>query len=415
MISNYKKIFAWSFLTILLLLPSFNSFADSPLPPAPVGGSLLFGLSTALTGRESEIGNDLVIGISTAFRIANDSSSLKGRKLELLALDDSFDPRKTARNLRKMADDYKIIATIGSTGAHALPISIPIAKEKEVLLLAPYGNHFFRTPQSLTSRYLVFYRPSITEELAALVTWMVNVQGIPPNQIALVSQRDSFGDAAYTSLLTALSTLGLSAKDSIPHYRYERGSFAVESTVADLVLAKQELRAVVFVGTYPSAAQFIRVARQSGLQMLFAMTSIVGANSLNTALGSLANGIVMTQVVPDTNSNLPLVAKYRRDLKSVFPSQSFSTVSLEGYLIGSLVVKVIDSMKEEVTREGFINALDNLGEFDLGLAASASISPYQHQLSNSVYGSWIKDGELTPFDWNQKIAIPLAEHRSNPP
>jgi ABC-type branched-subunit amino acid transport system substrate-binding protein len=58
-------------------------------------------MSSALTGLLSEVGLSMQVGINTYFSIVNNQSGIQGKPLELLVLDDAFEPEKVAAKMRQ--------------------------------------------------------------------------------------------------------------------------------------------------------------------------------------------------------------------------------------------------------------------------------------------------------------------------
>ena len=95
--------------------------------------------------------------------------------------------------------------------------------------------------------------------------------------------------------------------------------------------------------------------------------SFVGSNALAKELGTDGEGVVISQVVPfPEDVTVPLVARYQRALKAADPKADFGFVSLEGYIVGRLVVEALGRLGRDVTRAGFIATIKETGVFDLG-------------------------------------------------
>jgi hypothetical protein len=47
-----------------------------------------------------------------------------------------------------------------------------------------------------------------------------------------------------------------------------------------------------------------------------------------------------------------------------------------------------------------IDALEGLGEFDLGLGVPLALSPGEHQASHTVWPTILKGGRIEPLDWS---------------
>ena len=64
-------------------------------------------MSSAFTGPASQLGIGMRQGVESYFRKINSMGGLHGRPLELVALDDAYEPGKTAPNMRVLTDEEK--------------------------------------------------------------------------------------------------------------------------------------------------------------------------------------------------------------------------------------------------------------------------------------------------------------------
>lgn len=109
--------------------------------------------------------------------------------------------------------------------------------------------------------------------------------------------------------------------------------------------------------------------------------------------------MIVTQVVPPYESDLPGVKAYREALQAEDASADENFVSLEGYLAASLFIKGLDAAGADADREALVDGLEGLGDIDLGLGKSLTLGPKDHQASNSVWTTRIHDGQFEPVDW----------------
>ena len=94
--------------------------------------------------------------------------------------------------------------------------------------------------------------------------------------------------------------------------------------------------------------------------------SFVGSKALAKELGDAGDGVIVTQVVPfPEDQSVPLVARYEAALKAVNPLAEVGFVSLEGYTVGRLVIRVLGELGQTVTRAGFLDKFAGIGKFDL--------------------------------------------------
>jgi len=360
---------------------------------------LVLGMSTALSGPAADLGKNMKQGVLTGFERANRNGGINGRKLRLIALDDGYEPTRTAPNMRQLIQKEKVIAVIGNVGTPTAIAAIPIANEQKTLLFAPFtgAGVLRKTPPD---RYVINYRASYAEETAAMIDALIDTGKLKPKDIAFFTQRDGYGDAGYVGGITALKRHGLQNENAVVHARYERNTLAVENAVADVLFASTPPQAIIMVGAYAPCANFIKLAKEAGLDALFLNVSFVGSAPLARELGKKMNKVIVTQVVPHPQEkNLPIVKEYHDDFQK-FDSSAVPTFGgLEGYIAARIFLKALENLKGTPNRESVINALQGLNEFDLGLGKPLHLSPTRHQASHRVWPTILLKGKFVPFVW----------------
>jgi branched-chain amino acid transport system substrate-binding protein len=103
-----------------------------------------------------------------------------------------------------------------------------------------------------------------------------------------------------------------------------------------------------------------------------------------------------------------IVRQYQADLKSLDRSAKPNFSSLEGYISCRILLTALQKIPGEPTREGVIDALNGLNNFDLGLGEQLHYSTDDHQACHQVWPTILHDGEFVPFNW-QNIGNLLRE------
>lgn len=385
--------------TILFLLLCFVGKALSQDIPC-LHNSLVFGMSTVLSGPASHLGINMRDGVLAAMKEINLQGGIKGRSLCLVVLDDGYEPERTVPNMHTLINQENVLAVIGNVGTPTAIAAVPIANTSHVPFFGAYsGAGILR--KIPPDRYIVNYRASYAEETAAMVQALITNGKMKPHEIAFFTQRDAYGDSGFFGGIAALKKNGLKDETQITHGRYERNSLAIENGLADILLADPEPRAVIIVGTYAPAAKFITQARAYGLKSLFLNVSFVGAAPLAQALGPEESGVIVTQVVPPLETSMPIVKDFHRAMGLLDPSISSTSGALEGYIATRILIHALSRINGEINRETIIIALEGLGEFDLGLDITLKLSPKEHQASHQIWSTIIRKGEILPFDWKQ--------------
>jgi branched-chain amino acid transport system substrate-binding protein len=351
---------------------------------------IVFGQSAALEGPAAALGLGMREGIRAAFHEANTGGGVNGRRLELVSRDDGYEPDRAIENTSQLIKVEKVFALIGEVGTPTSKAAQPMATAAGVPFIGPFTGAGFLRDASLGN--VINVRASYDQETEAWIEHLTNDLGI--SRIALFYQDDSFGLAGRSGILAALERRSM---ELVAEGTYVRNTTAVKTAL--LTIRKAAPQAVGMVGTYTACAEFIRLARRIGLDAVFVNISFVGSNSLAKDLGKDGKGVVISQVVPfPGDASVPVVARYQKALRAAAPEAEFGFVSLEGYLVGRLVVEALGGLDRAVTRAGLLAAIKERGTFDLG-GITLTYGPNNNQGMDRVFLTVIHaDGTIQPVD-----------------
>lgn len=365
--------------------------------PLLAQAELSFGIVAPSSGGAAPLGLGMQKGIETYFAEVNEAGGVNGETLALIARDDQYKPLQAASNTRQLIQEDEVLAAIGNVGTPTATVTIPIFNEYETLLYGAFtgAGVLRKTPPD---RYVINYRASYVQETAAMVGGLLEA-GVLPEEIAFFTQNDSFGDAGYNGATQALTAHGVDNIAALAHGRFTRGTRNVHQGLATILEAPVTPRAVIIVGTYGPAADFIREAKNDLPDTLFLNVSFVGSQALMDELGDLAEGVIITQVVPPLNADLPAVEAYRKALETHARGSEPDFISLEGYLAAKLFVEGVRAAGANPDREAIVDGLLGLGSVDIGLEEPLSLGPNDHQASDAVWPTIIKNGRFESVEW----------------
>ena len=314
--------------------------------PGVSADRILFGQSAAFDGPAAQLGQNMRLGILAAFQEANDAGGVNGRRLELVSLDDAYEPEAAIANTRRLIEEEQVFALIGAVGTPTSRSATPIAAEAGVPYIAPFtGAAFLRDPGW---NNIVNLRASYNQETEEMVQRLIQDLGM--TRIGIMYQDDSYGRAGSGGVVQALDRRSM---EPVAIGIYPRNTTAVKTALLDLREGDPE--AVIQIGAYEPVAELIRWARRTGWEPVFLNVSFVGSNALSRALGYRGVGVFVTQVVPfPWDDSQPLVAAYQRALKAHDPEAEPGFVSLEGYLAGRLAIIGLERCGSEVDRSCFL-------------------------------------------------------------
>jgi branched-chain amino acid transport system substrate-binding protein len=380
--------------------PTLAALPATPPTAGVTDTEVVFGMAAPFTGTSKELGRQMKVGLEVAFAAANADGGVHGRQLRLVALDDGYEPSRTAEVMRDLTEKRGVFGFVGNVGTPTAAVALPYALGKQMLFFAPFtGAPLLR--RDPPDRTVFNYRASYLEETAAIVRYLVEVRRIKPDQIAVFAQSDGYGDAGYQGVVRAMRQF---RRDGVTlKVTYERNTTDVANAVARVLEKKDRIKAVVMVATYRAAARFIEQVRTQRPQMLFTNVSFVGSQALAEELVQLgpkfAEGIIVTQVVPLPTSRSTAVMRYQDALARFAPGEKPDFVSLEGYVDGTLLVEALRRTGRTLTTEKLVKALEEIRGLDLGLATPLSFGPTEHQGSHKVWGSVLdRNGNYQPLD-----------------
>jgi ABC-type branched-subunit amino acid transport system substrate-binding protein len=358
--------------------------------PGVFDDRIVFGQSAAFEGPAAALGLGMREGILAAFNEANATGGANGRRLELVSYDDGYEPEKAIANTKRLIDEDGVFALVGEVGTPTSNAAQPIATEAGVPFIGPFtGAAFLRDP-SLGN--VINVRGSYDQETEAWIEHLTTDLGL--SRIAILYQDDTFGRAGLSGVSKAMEKRGMKL---VAEGTFERNTTAVKTAL--LAIRKGDPEAVVMVGPYKPCAEFIKLAHRLKLNAVFVNISFVGANALAKELGEDGKGVVVTQVVPfPGDTSLPLVAQYQKALKAANPDAQIGFVSLEGYMVGRLVIEALGKVDGPVTRADLLSTIKEVGTFDLG-GVTLSYGPDDNQGMDQVFLTVIQaDGSFKPID-----------------
>lgn len=362
---------------------------ESKRPQGVTDNEIIVGMSAPFSGPAKELGRAMKVGIDMAFASANEAGGVNGRKLRLVALDDGYEPEKTRSVMKELWDARKVFAFIGNVGTPTAEVSVPYALEKKAIFFGPFtGAGLLR--RDPPDRYVFNYRASYAEETASIVKYLVDVKRIKPEEIAVFAQQDGYGDAGFNGVAKMLRKYRRDPEKAL-RVGYKRNTSDVQEAVDALAKTRLRLRAVVMVATYKAAAKFIEKVKAERPDMIFTNVSFVGSHALADELTSfgpkVAEGVIVTQVVPLPQSRSTAVLKYQELLPRYSLGEKPDFVSLEGYLAAQLFIEGLRRAGREFTTETMIDSLESMRGVDLGIGAPMSFGMSEHQASHKVWGT----------------------------
>jgi branched-chain amino acid transport system substrate-binding protein len=392
--------------------PARLATAGGASEPAPTvrgvtDSEIRFGISAPFSGPAKELGQNIKLGIESAFKAANANGGVHGRQLRLFAADDGYEPARTAVTMKQLYERDQVFGFIGNVGTPTAVVALPYALDRKMLFFGAFtGAGLLRSDPP--DRYVFNYRASYAEETAAVVNYLVKVKRLAPEQIAVFAQQDAYGDAGFAGVEKAIRSLRGGNDSPILRLGYQRNTVDVDDAVAQLQQVQQQkgqlpIKAVIMVPAYRAAAKFIEKTHDRYPDMIYTSVSFVGSTALASELMLLgkkyATGVIVTQVVPALEGHSSLVLDYKSALAKYFPGEAPDYVSLEGYVDATVLIAALQQNGPQLDAEKLVATFENLRDLDIGLGTPMTFSRSEHQGVHKVWGTQLDaDGRYQPFD-----------------
>ena len=323
-----------------------------------------------LEGRSKGLGQNMQAGINAAFK----GVVIKNRRLKYITLNDSYTPEKTIKSVNALIKQ-KVFLFAGNVGTPTAKVALPLLAKYKIPAVGFFTGAGLLRPGKGD---IINYRASYVQETAAVIRVAIK-KGIKPHQVCAFVQNDAYGMAGITGILNALKDIKGSEKSITalkkiktltgdnpqrnnigPVGVYKRNSYLARPGYLSLKAWEKsqntQCKLIITVGSYKTIAEFIAYSRYKKEPWIFSAVSFTGASNFQKSLQEfeVEKGVIMTQVVPPLDSDIPLVLEAKEKL-----GINFGAVSLEGFIVGKLIIYGLEKIKGTITRKSFTRALLN--------------------------------------------------------
>jgi ABC-type branched-subunit amino acid transport system substrate-binding protein len=359
--------------TLLWTFTLLFATAVSAQTPGVTSRSILLGQSAAFSGPAAQLGIQMNIGTKAYFDHVNAQGGVFGRKIEIKTLDDRYEANLCAENTKKLIQEDKVFALVSYVGTPTTMAAMPIFTEAKVPLIGPFtGAEALRTP---VNRYVFNVRASYYDETEKIVEQLVSTGN---HKIAVFYQDDAYGQAGLKGVQIAMDKRAMKI---VALGKVERNTVNVQDAVK--TINAQQPDGVIMISAYTSIAEFVREMKAAGSTTQFYNVSFVGSTALADALKDEGYGVAISQVVPFPWSPSVHVVKEYEEVLAKAGHTDFNFSSLEGYIVGKVVVEALHRAGKEPTREKLITALEGMSNVDMG-DFIVNFSPTNHSGSKFV-------------------------------
>ena len=333
---------------------------------ASARAELLVGQTADLTGPSAVSVKECIDGARLVIDAVNAQGGINGEKIDLVSLDDAFEPKKAAENAKKLIDQGAIALFLTRGTPHTQAV-LPLLTQYQVPLIAPStGAMLLHKP---VNPWVFNVRSSYQHEAERAVQHL-NLIGV--SRLAIVQIDDTFGADAVQGVLKGLAAGG---HEPVAHVKFDRMKPDFAALMPTLV--KADPQAVFFIGPAGGVADGIAKLRAAGSRAQAITLSNNASAGFIKALGANARGVIVSQVFPYERSSGLAFMREAKELAMRKGVAELTPQMLEGVAGAKVLVEALRRAGPKPTRESVRKALETMHPYDLG-GLTLSFSPTNH-------------------------------------
>lgn len=350
--------------------------------------SIKIGLFGPMTGSAAIFGK-AVFGNEAIFRDVNDSGGIHGRKLELVREDTACDPSKGIGAVKKLISQEEVFAINGG-----LCSGVVMAAKAEIeeaglpLVIIGAANDAIAEPAVEN-----IFQPVPTTKTVARTMVDFVMTGPGTEHVAIVSHSDEWGKSNRDPAVEHLrAEYGL---EPVADLTMERGTN--DATPQILRIKNSEAQAVLLMMYPAEVAIFLRDAFKYGLDMPIIAPQSVSLEDTLQRVGNpavLENFYVFYPYGHPTDG--PEMQEWEKLINKYYPDERVESFSFLGMGGALAMVEALERVGPNLTREKFIQAMDEIRDFETGIfAVPITCTPEDHTCVDGGAMARLVDGKVT--------------------
>jgi branched-chain amino acid transport system substrate-binding protein len=377
--------------TAVLALVAGCRPADPPIETGLTNTAIYIGIEGHTGGFASDEEN---LGMMALIAHVNARGGVHGRRLVPLGY-----PRgggaaiaTQVANARRLMDEDQVFLLFNHGGPGSVEIAA-LAMAREVPYLFPHTA----LVTSDADRYVFTSYPRYLGESQVMLRYLTVERGF--TRLAIVHDENVYGSFFLNELRGRAAGLGYEVTGA--HGLTDRDPGNLAPALAALRDGRPE---AVILAVYPEQARRVLEAKAALDWQDVRMVSsgpLTDEQYLNVE-GGAAEGTLGFCHFPDPNtSDAPGMAAYRDVMAAFEPDRPINRYSLYGYVFGRLVVEGLTRAGRELTREGFIDAMESIRDWDSGgILPPVTFSADNHHAQRAGLICELREGRFVALtDW----------------
>lgn len=353
--SSLRPNFPYSIVQMPNLRHALLTFVCA-LSSAVASAQILIGQTSAFTGPVAAGVQESTRGAKLYFDDVNLSGGVGGQMIELISLDDRFEPAVAADNARKLIEERGVIAMFLTRGTPHTEAVLPLLDKHKVPLVGPStGAMTFHHP---VRKHVFNVRASYQLEAEKAIAHLASTG---TSKVALVTVNDTFGADAIAGADRGMKA-GKLQPVLVMQFKRAKPDF---QQIAPAVV-QSGAQAVLFIGSAEAFVDALTAVRKAGSKAQFVTLSNNASDAFVKAIGPAGAGVIVSQVFPNERSiSIPLV-KEAASMSKLRGGPPVSPAMLEGYAAAKVMVEALRRAGPRPNRASVLAALKDFPRYDLG-------------------------------------------------
>lgn len=291
------------------------------------------------------------------------------------------------KNVKRLVEDDGVFLLFNFGGPGSVPIG-EYAMKNDVPYLFPHTA--LLTVDGDRDVYTSY--PRYEGESRVMLRYLSQTRGV--KRIGVIHAPNIYGDYFVERARELASELGYTFVGHEPLARNP------ESATAEMEALRALAPDVVIMALYPAGARKVVEAKgELGWDVTLVSSGPLTDEQYLNIDGGFAEGTLGFCHYPDPNENdAPGIAEYRGLMASHFPDHELNRYSLYGYVFGLLVVEGLERAGKDLTRDGFLDAMESIRDWDSGgILPPVSFSSTDHHAQKAGFICELEAGRFKPL------------------
>jgi branched-chain amino acid transport system substrate-binding protein len=340
--------------------------AITALAPLCAFSQILIGQTAGFSGPVAAGVKETTDGAKLWIDSVNAKGGVNGQKIELVSMDDKFEPPLAKANAKVLIEEKNVLALFLNRGTPHSEAILPLLDANGVALIAPStGAMVLHQP---VKKNVFNVRATYQREAEKAVTHL-HTLGI--TRIAVVHADDSFGLDGLEGANKGFAKAGFQA---IAVIKADRGK--PDYKVIIPAITAKDAQAVLWIASGNAVADGVKALRTAKSAAQVVTLSNNASTGFIKSLGEQARGVIVTQVFPYERSYAFGFIKEASALAKE-KKMELSPAMLEGYAAAKVLVEGLRRAGPNPTRAKVVAALESIKKFDIG-GLEVSYAPDDH-------------------------------------